>query len=89
MREETGKKEEETKTKIIFSNTPQNRHVSHFPLALLSFTKKVTALPLMIPLAGHESDPVSNPFSGSSPRLANRLVSVILCFLFSFALMKV
>ena len=88
MREETGKKEEETKTKIIFSNTPQNQHVSYFPLALLSFTKK-TDLPLMIPLAGHESDPVSNHFSGSSPRLANRLVSVILCFLVSFALMKV
>ena len=84
MREETGRKEEGIKTTIIFSIIPQNRHVSYFTLSTQALQSD---LPLII--AGRESDPVSNPFSGSSLQLANRLLSVISYFLVSFALVKV
>ena len=40
---------------------------------------------IIIRIAGHESDPVSNHFSGGSPRLANRLLSIISQLLVSFA----
>ena len=43
------------------------------------------ACSLIIPITGHESDPVSNHFSGGSPRLANRLLTIISYLLVSFA----